>query len=121
MSGMILAASTLAATAFAQFTPEVLTQNAKTWDAAIDLIPVSGFVPTSGLNVRGEIGWHTHGTGDLKDTDIDLAIIIESEEPIDPDYTTMVLWGLALDEEGFAIDSPRYEVGYFGYKRGKLS
>ena len=78
-------------------------------------------MPTEGLNVRGEIGWHTHGTGDLKDTDIDLAIIIESDEAIAPEYTTMVLCGLPLDEGGIVSDDLKYEVGYFGYKRGTLS
>ena len=118
---MIKAANIVAATAFAQYTPEILTQNAKTWDSAIVLIPTTGFEPTAGLNVRGEIGWHTHGTGDIKDTDIDFAIILEAEETIDPSYTTMVLWGLPLGEEGLVTDEIKYEVGYFGYKRGTLS
>ena len=80
------------------------------------MIPTTNFEPTQGLNVRGEIGWHTHGTGDLKDTDIDLAIIIESEEPIDPDYTTMVLWGIPLQEAGIVVEKLEYEVAYFEYR-----
>ena len=56
MNGMIKAASLFAATAYAQYDLQVLTQNAKTWDAAIDLIPTASFEPTEGLAVRGEIG-----------------------------------------------------------------
>ena len=33
----------------------------------------------------------------------------------------MVLWGLPLDEGGIVSDDLKYEVGYFGYKRGTLS
>ena len=33
----------------------------------------------------------------------------------------MVLWGLPLGEEGLVTDEIKYEVGYFGYKRGTLS
>ena len=33
----------------------------------------------------------------------------------------MVLWGQALSEEGLVSDNVKYEVGYFGYKRGTLS
>ena len=73
-------------------------------------------MPTEGLNVRGEIGWHTHGTGDLKDTDIDLAIILESDEAINPEYTTMVLVGTPLNDSGIAFDSLEYEVAYFEYQ-----
>ena len=73
-------------------------------------------MPTAGLNVRGEIGWHTHGTGDLKDTDIDLAIILESDEAIDPTYTTMVLLGVPLNDAGIVIESLEYEVAYFEYQ-----
>ena len=73
-------------------------------------------MPTAGLNVRGEIGWHTHGTGDLKDTDIDLAIILESDEAIDPTYTTMVLLGVPLNDAGIVIENLEYEVAYFEYQ-----
>ena len=118
---MIRAASVVASIAYAQSSTEILTQNAKTWDSAIELSPNTGFEPTAGLNIRGEIGWHTHGSGDLKDTDIDLAIILETDETIDPSYTTMVLWGLPLGEESLVTDEIKYEVGYFGYKRGTLS
>ena len=80
------------------------------------MTPSKNFVPTEGLSVRGEIGWHTHGTGDLKDTDIDLAIILESTQAIDPSYTTMVLWGLPLNEAGIVLDKEEYEVGLLEYK-----
>ena len=73
-------------------------------------------MPTEGLNVRGEIGWHTHGTGDLKDTDIDLAIILESDVAIAPEYTTMVLVGTPLNDSGIAYDRLEYEVAYFEYQ-----
>ena len=85
------------------------------------MTPQSGFVPTDGLKVSGEIGWHAHGSGDLKDTDIDLAIIIESTAAIDPSYTTMVLWGISMGNEGVASTGIEYEVGYFGYERGTLT
>ena len=75
------------------------------------MTPQSGFVPTDGLKVSGEIGWHAHGSGDLKDTDIDLAIIIESTAAIDPSYTTMVLWGMPMNANGFVNDVKVYEVG----------
>ena len=82
------------------------------------MAPKNGFVPTEGLSVHGEIGWHSHGSGDLKDTDIDLAIIISATATIDPTYTTMVLWGLPMNDQGLISDLKQYEVGYFAYKRG---
>ena len=113
---MIRAASVVASIAYAQSSTEILTQNAKTWDSAIELSPNTGFEPTAGLNIRGEIGWHTHGSGDLKDTDIDLAIILETDETIDPSYTTMVLWGLPMNESGIVYEKLEYEVGYLAYQ-----
>ena len=116
--GTIGALSILAATSLAQTTQyqtTILTQNAKAWSADIEFLePKAGFVPTEGLSVRGEIGWHAHGTGDLKDTDIDLAIIIESTATIDPSYTTMVLWGLPMSS--FLTAGSKYEYGYLAYK-----
>ena len=47
-------------------------------------------MPTTGLAVSGESGWHTHGSGEDKDYDIDLAIILTSTEPISTSITTMI-------------------------------
>ena len=40
--------------------------------------------------MSGESGWHSHGSGEDKDYDIDLAIILTADEPISTSVTTMV-------------------------------
>ena len=61
----------------------ILSQNVMNWEAEIELKAIGDFVPTKGLKVSGEIGWHQHGSSDKVDVDIDLAIIISAEETID--------------------------------------
>ena len=74
-------------------TASILTQNVQLWQTGtFDLAAgtTGGFVPTTGLAVSGESGWHTHGSGEDKDYDIDLAIILTSTEPISTSITTMI-------------------------------
>ena len=95
----------------------ILSQNVMNWEAEIELKAIGDFVPTKGLKVSGEIGWHQHGSSDKVDVDIDLAIIISAEETID--YTTMVMWAMpVLSQE--TPGSLEYEVGLFEYQRGRF-
>ena len=96
-----------------------LTENVTKWDANIEFDPAFSFTPTAGLSLKGEVGWHTHGSGDIVDVDVDLAFIISSTEPIDPSYTTKVLWGIPIENFGSTVD--KYEVGLWEYKRGTLT
>ena len=55
-------------------------------------------MPTTGLAITGESGWHTHGSGEDKDYDMDLAIILNSTEPISTSMTTMVALMMPMGE-----------------------
>ena len=55
-------------------------------------------MPTTGLTITGESGWHTHGSGEDKDYDMDLAIILNSTEPIGTNMTTMVALMMPMGE-----------------------
>ena len=81
----------------------------------------TSFVPSSGLGLSGEIGWHTHGSADNIDVDIDLAIVIGSDEAINASYTTMAFWGLPIGDDFTLSEEPTWEVGALEYKRGYLS
>ena len=72
------------------------------------------------MEVSGEIGWHTHGTGDNIDVDMDLAVILSAEETIDPSVTNIVLVGQKLVNKGFS-SADQFEVMMLKYKRGLLS
>ena len=67
--------------------------------------------------LRGEIGWHTHGSGDNKDVDIDLAMILSTTDPIPSNYNTFLLWALPVTDQALT-DEELYEVGMLNYKRG---
>ena len=76
---------------------EVLNENVTKWSASTITPTIIGdFTVTQGLTIRGEIGWHTHGSGDMKDVDMDLAIILESSTPITMNYNTFVMWALPI-------------------------
>lgn len=95
---IIVLASALFLKALADVKGEILRLNVKTWQANIELKSSSAqFVPTPGLKITGEVGWHKHGSTDRIDVHIDLAVTVSADEAIDPFYTTMVLWGLPLD------------------------
>lgn len=84
-------------------TTEVLTSNVTTWTAnAIKPTVVGGFQETKGLRVKGEIGWHTHGSGENKDIDIDLAFILETDEPIPTNYNTFIVWALPMADHALS-------------------
>lgn len=110
----------LATTAVFAQAGEVLSQNARAWTADLKISSLGSHVVTPGLKVRGEIGWHTHGSGDKKDVDIDLAIIVDTTGNIDPLFTTMILWGLPITGQTLTT-LPLHEVGMLEYKRGSLS
>lgn len=76
---------------------------------------------TENLGLRGEVGWHTHGSDDNIDVDIDLALVIEASQPIDQSLSTMILWGLPVGTDFTTSTEPLWEVGSFEYKRGPLS
>ena len=97
---------------------KVLTQNVTSWSANIELKEYFGFVPTPGLAVNGELGWHQHGSGNTYSVDIDLAVILTADEPIDSSYTNQILWSIPMDDHEF---SHFYEVGLFEYQRGLFS
>ena len=100
---------------------EVLTENVTTWTAsAITPTVLGGFNVIKGMAVRGEIGWHTHGTGDNKDVDIDLAVILSTEEKIPTNYNTFLLWALPVTDQALT-EQDLYEVSMLNYKRGDLS
>ena len=78
---------------------DVLTENVTTWTASnITPTVIGGFDEVKGMQVRGEVGWHTHGSGDNKDVDIDLAVILSSTEPIPANYNTFLLWALPVTD-----------------------
>ena len=66
MKGNMGVAVLLAASAYGS---EYFTSNARTWDMAeVDFATIyGGFVPTGGLKISGEIAWHEHGTGKIRD------------------------------------------------------
>jgi len=99
-----------------------LASNVRTWlwTEKQKLTGANGFKPTEGLRVRGETGWHTHGSGDKKDVDVDAAIILEADATINPNWTTIVLWSLPITGQNLTTSS-LYEVGMLEYKRGTLS
>jgi len=72
----------------------VLTENAYSWQATLTWENFDGFVQTDGLGLSGEVGWHTHGSGDNIDVDVDLAMILTSTGDIDKTYTTMFFWAI---------------------------
>ena len=113
---ILVLASALFSKAIADEEGEILRLNVKTWSADIELKSSSTeFVPTPGLKVTGEVGWHKHGSSDRIDVHIDLAVIVSADEAIDPFYTTMVLWGLPLDQNNEMAGELLYEVGFFEY------
>lgn len=90
---------------------EVLDSNVTTWTAAkIKATVIGGFADSKGLRVRGEIGWHTHGSGENKDVDIDLAIILETDMKIATNYSTFILWALPMQDHALS-DKDLHEVG----------
>ena len=98
----------------------VLSQNSRAWQVDMKIGSLGNHVATPDLKVHGEIGWHTHGSGDKKDVDIDVAIIVEGTGKIDPLYTTIILWGLPITGQTLTTNS-LHEVGMLEYKRGTLS
>eukprot|EP00353_Schmidingerella_taraikaensis_P004132 CAMPEP_0185581292 /NCGR_PEP_ID=MMETSP0434-20130131/18223_1 /TAXON_ID=626734 ORGANISM="Favella taraikaensis, Strain Fe Narragansett Bay" /NCGR_SAMPLE_ID=MMETSP0434 /ASSEMBLY_ACC=CAM_ASM_000379 /LENGTH=131 /DNA_ID=CAMNT_0028199791 /DNA_START=12 /DNA_END=407 /DNA_ORIENTATION=+ len=100
---------------------EVLTENVTTWTAS-DIAPVvlGGFNVVNGMALRGEIGWHTHGSGDNKDVDIDMAVILSADEDFPTNYNTFLLWSMPVVDHALS-DEDLHEVGMLNYKRGSLS
>ena len=107
----------LAATCNAEF----LTENMRQWPVPAVQLDFSantseGFVPTP-IEIFGEVGWHQHGTEDIVDIDIDLAIVMKaSEGDLDDSITYFLMWALDMDAE--IADESNFEVGVLAYKQG---
>lgn len=76
-----------------------LNENVTRWTAKLTWQSFNSFTQTNGLGMSGEIGWHTHGSDDNIDVDMDLALVIGASSPIDPSYTTMMMWGIPIADE----------------------
>ena len=94
----------------------ILTENVTRWLADINYTVAGNFTMTPGLTVTGELGWHSHGSGDNKDVDIDVAFKYQGTSDINTDYRTILLWGLPIEDATGAQNI--YEVGMFEYERG---
>ena len=61
------------------------------------MTPSDGFVATTGMSIRGEIGWHQHGSGENIDIDIDMAIILETTGSFASSDVYNLFWALTMD------------------------
>lgn len=61
------------------------------------MTPSTGFTATPGLTIKGEIGWHQHGSGENIDIDIDMAIILETTGSFASSDVYNLFWALTMD------------------------
>ena len=81
------------------------------WLADLTYTIENDFAMTPDLTISGELGWHSHGSGDNVDIDIDLAFKMQGTDNIDNNYRTILLWGLPIEDT--TGDTNVYEVGMF--------